>query len=258
MEDPRLPRDREGDRGQATPLMAAVVVFAGLLALGAARLGHAAAEMARARTAADAAALAGATGDRAGAVEVATENGGIVEHFRQVGTDVVVTVRVGRSAATARARPRSPVVAGVEVVDGMALPVPRSAVTASAWSRPHHDYPALDLPVPVGTTVAALAGGQSRWVTDGTCGVGLSIQVAPGVRYVYCHGSARTVADGATVRAGQAVFRSGNTGHSTGPHLHVGVFVEGRSVCPQPLFAAVLSGRLPPAWQALPTNGCSG
>jgi murein DD-endopeptidase MepM/ murein hydrolase activator NlpD len=250
--------DERGERGQAAPLMALVLVFAGVLALGAARLGRAAADRAQARTAADAAALAGAVGDRAGAEALALANGGRLVAYRTIEGDVLVTVRVGPAEASARARPRVRSVAGTEAVAGFALPIARDAVPVGAWRQPHHDRPALDLPAPIGTSVAALAGGRVRWVTDGACGIGVSIDIGPGVRYVYCHGAARTVPDGASVRAGQEVLRSGNTGRSTGPHLHLGLFVDGVASCPQPLLAALIDGRPPPDWRALRSARCVG
>lgn len=238
--------------------MAILVAFAAVLAFGAARLGFTAAELARARTAADASALAGALEGRGGAELLAQRNGGSVVSFRRVGTDVLVTVQVGRSRASARARPVFDVVDGVTVHGGAALPVPPNVVgPIGAWRRPHHDYPAADLPVPTGTPVGALAAGRVRWTDDSQCGIGISVEVEPGVRYVYCHGSARTVADGALVRPGQQVMRSGSTGHATGPHLHVGIFVDGRSVCPQPILTALVAGRPPAPWRALPTSGCT-
>lgn len=57
----------------------------------------------RAQTAADAAALAGVTGGRAGAVRLAAANDGTLVAWRLVGDDVVVTVEVGGHRASARA-----------------------------------------------------------------------------------------------------------------------------------------------------------
>lgn len=95
-------RDRE--RGQVTPLVAVVVLVVALVALGVARLGAGAVDAARARTAADAAALAGAAEGRAAADEVAAANGGRLVFYEALGTDVVVTVEVGQASVRARAR----------------------------------------------------------------------------------------------------------------------------------------------------------
>jgi murein DD-endopeptidase MepM/ murein hydrolase activator NlpD len=46
---------------------------------------------------------------------------------------------------------------------------------------------------------------------------------AAGHRYSYAHLEAPLVSKGATVRAGDAIGLTGNTGRSTGPHLHWGV-----------------------------------
>ena len=72
-----------------------------LLALG--RVAVAAVNAARARTAADAAALAGAQWGEAAASASAADNGGRLVRFTQLGADVLVTVEVGAASATARA-----------------------------------------------------------------------------------------------------------------------------------------------------------
>jgi hypothetical protein len=96
-------RRGSGDRGQAVPLVIAVVVIAavGVVAIG--RLAVGAVDAARARTAADAAALAGAREGRSAAAAVAGDNGGVLVHFVSTGVDVLVEVRVGRATARARA-----------------------------------------------------------------------------------------------------------------------------------------------------------
>jgi uncharacterized membrane protein len=67
-------------------------------------LGVLAIHRAQARTAADAAALAGAAEGRSGAQAVADANGAVLESFASLGDDVEVRVRVGSTHATARAR----------------------------------------------------------------------------------------------------------------------------------------------------------
>jgi hypothetical protein len=98
-----MTRRGAGDRGQALPLVVAVVAFVAVCVVGAGRLVGGAVDAARARTAADAAALAGAGDGRAAAAEMAAANGGVLVGFREAGDDVVVDVRVGSAVATARA-----------------------------------------------------------------------------------------------------------------------------------------------------------
>lgn len=71
-------------------------------------LGRATFERAEARTAADAAALAGAAEGPAAARELAATNGGVVLHLVEDGSGVTVTVQVGDAVATARAERLAP------------------------------------------------------------------------------------------------------------------------------------------------------
>ena len=93
---------------------------------------------------------------------------------------------------------------------------------------------------------------------SGLCGLGVVVRATDGGRYVYCHLSRIDVAAGAAVTTGSVLGLSGNTGHTTGPHLHVGVSsAAGTARCPQTLLLAVYDGATVPAPSALPTSGCS-
>jgi hypothetical protein len=96
-------RDRV-EAGQVAPLCAVIVLVAAGAMLLIAELGVLAVHRAHARTAADAAALAGAAEGRETAAQVAAANGAVLESFVVDGTDVQVRVRVGSTHATARAR----------------------------------------------------------------------------------------------------------------------------------------------------------
>ena len=91
------------DRGQATPLWAAVLVLAGLLLVPTGMLVRATVQRAEARSAADAAALAGALEGEGAARSVAEANGAEVLEYEGRGDLVEVTVVVGDRRATARA-----------------------------------------------------------------------------------------------------------------------------------------------------------
>lgn len=84
--------------------MAAAVLLVGAMVLALGRIGEAATDRAAARTAADAAALAGAADGREAAHDLAAANGGRLLEFRQVATDTWVRVRVGNAQAASRAR----------------------------------------------------------------------------------------------------------------------------------------------------------
>jgi hypothetical protein len=93
----------EDERGQAVPLAAALVAMAAMLVLGIGVMAHDVGDAGRARSAADAAALAGVEGDRAASASVAGANGGVLVSWSRVGRDVIVRVRVGAVTASARA-----------------------------------------------------------------------------------------------------------------------------------------------------------
>jgi len=94
----------QSDRGQLLPLYALVVLVACVAMLLLVRLGVIATHRAHARTAADAAALAGAAEGREAADKVAAANGAVMEPFEADGDEVEVRVRDDTSHATARAR----------------------------------------------------------------------------------------------------------------------------------------------------------
>lgn len=92
------------ERGSVLPLLALIMVLVGVVSLALGRIGGAAAESARARTAADAAALAGAAEGRDAAAALAGANGGRLVTYEQHGSDTRVVVAVGSAEATSRAR----------------------------------------------------------------------------------------------------------------------------------------------------------
>lgn len=98
------------DRGSALPVIAGVLVLVGLCGLGLTRLGVAVTDSARARTAADAAALAAVSGGEPAARALAAANGARLVRCVCAGDPVEVTVVVdsvnGDVEATARASAR--------------------------------------------------------------------------------------------------------------------------------------------------------
>ncbi len=137
-----------------------------------------------------------------------------------------------------------------------ALPLAKSALPRYRYERPHHDYPAADLPVWTGARVYAMCTGTVSYV-GGTCGLGLVITADDGALYRYCHLDSRAVAAGTRIQTGQFVGISGNTGNSTGPHLHIDIRYGGVQRCPQRMLLAVYEGTAVPHPSTLPTSGCT-
>ncbi len=100
--DPTSDGSPRRDRGSFMVVVAAIVVMAGLMAVALADLGVAVLERRSAQHAADAAALAGATGDRRAAATLAHHNGAVLVSFTRAHHDVTVVVE--RSGVRARAR----------------------------------------------------------------------------------------------------------------------------------------------------------
>ncbi len=91
----------------------------------------------------------------------------------------------------------------------------------------------LDYCLPLGSPVRVTADGVVTTV-EKQRGLGLVVKVnhGNGVMTVYGHLKSASVKKGQTVSRGDVIAASGNTGRSTGPHLHYEVRVDGRSVNP--------------------------
>jgi murein DD-endopeptidase MepM/ murein hydrolase activator NlpD len=87
-----------------------------------------------------------------------------------------------------------------------------------------HGTNAVDFGGAIGTTVRAAAAGEvivsksTGW--NGGYGQYIVIKHRNGTQTLYAHLSSNSVGVGATVEAGEVIGAMGNTGKSTGPHLH--------------------------------------
>ena len=95
--------------------------------------------------------------------------------------------------------------------------------------RPHNG---TDWSAPVGTAVKATADGVVVKAVSNHPTAGNYIEVRNGRRYVtrFLHLDSMNVKAGDKVKRGDVIARSGNTGLSTGPHLHYELYVNGRAV----------------------------
>ena len=96
--------------------------------------------------------------------------------------------------------------------------------------RPHNG---VDFGVPTGTPVIAPSDGVVEHVAFQARGAGRYIKVRHGhITTVYMHLSKPLVRAGQSVKKGERIALSGNTGGSTGPHLHYEFHINGRPVNP--------------------------
>lgn len=87
----------------------------------------------------------------------------------------------------------------------------------------------LDMGVPLGTSVHAIKGGTVLFVRYKQTGYGYHVAIDHGGGFVtmYAHCSEILVTEGQRVEAGDVIARSGSTGNSTGPHLHLETIQDG-------------------------------
>ncbi len=107
---------------------------------------------------------------------------------------------------------------------------PVSSGFGMRWGRLHAG---IDIPLPVGTGLRAAAAGRvviAGWT--GGYGNYTCIQHSGSLSTCYGHQSSIGVSVGQSVSQGQVIGASGNTGNSTGPHVHFEVRVNGSPVDP--------------------------
>jgi murein DD-endopeptidase MepM/ murein hydrolase activator NlpD len=107
----------------------------------------------------------------------------------------------------------------------MPSPAPKMKVT-NPYGKPNPIYKAgrhtgVDFGCPIGTPIVATTGGVvDRAGNDKAYGLYVRVMSNDNVAVYYCHLSKITVRINERVRTGHQVGLSGNTGMSTGPHLH--------------------------------------
>ena len=105
---------------------------------------------------------------------------------------------------------------------GFHMPTPSRVVTSNygrRWGRAHKG---LDIKVYIGDTIRAAFSGKVRIVKYEAAGYGkyIVIRHPNGLETIYGHLSKQLVTENEEVRAGDPIGLGGNTGRSTGSHLH--------------------------------------
>ena len=94
-------------------------------------------------------------------------------------------------------------------------------------------HPGIDIAAPLGTPVRAMAAGIVIFAgADGGFGRLVKISVGHSEVTMYAHLSARYVHVGEVIHKHELLGRVGDTGYSTGPHLHFEVTIHGAPINP--------------------------
>lgn len=94
----------------------------------------------------------------------------------------------------------------------------------------------VDICAPCGTPIYAVADATVVGINNAGSGYGLNVtlDLGNGIKVMYAHCNSIDVTYGQTVSAGEQIATVGNTGWSTGNHLHFEVIANGTKVDPQP------------------------
>ncbi|MGW7516024.1 murein hydrolase activator EnvC family protein [Streptomyces sp. NPDC054796] len=138
---------------------------------------------------------------------------------------VLLVAGAADTAVAAQTHPRAPGQAhALTHLGGWASPVAGGRVSQKygikgKWAAGHHT--GIDLAVPRGTPVRSVGSGTVVFAgRSGAYGKAVTIRMHDGHYTLFAHLSRITVQRGQHVRAGTLIGRSGNSGRTTGPHLH--------------------------------------
>lgn len=116
---------------------------------------------------------------------------------------------------------------------GLVWPAPGRITSPYGYRRGGEFHHGIDIGAPYGCEVLAVAAGTvtlAGW--HGNLGRCVIIDHGNGLESIYGHLSAVLVSVGDTVRQGAVIGRVGNTGRSTGAHLHLELHLNGKTVNP--------------------------
>ena len=118
------------------------------------------------------------------------------------------------------------------------MPTTNRVVTSNFGARWRRQHKGLDIKVYIGDTIRAAFDGKVRIVRYERRGYGnyVVIRHPNGLETIYAHMSKHLVGENEEVRAGQPIGLGGNTGRSTGSHLHFETRLCGVALNPALMF----------------------
>ena len=135
---------------------------------------------------------------------------------------------------------------------GLPLVRPVGGIVTSPYGRrrilnkkPRNHHGGVDFRAAVGTPVKAALPGRVVLTGDHYyAGESVYVDSGGGVISHYFHLDSIAVNEGDVISPGKTIGKSGNTGRSTGPHLHFGLSIAGQMVDSFPLFDTTIAGML--------------
>lgn len=121
---------------------------------------------------------------------------------------------------------------------GFCMPTPSRVITSNFGRRWGRWHKGLDIKVYIGDTIRAAFSGKVRIVAYEGKGYGnyIVIRHNNGLETIYGHLSKQLVSENEYVRAGEPIGLGGNTGRSTGSHLHFETRLCGVALNPALMF----------------------
>lgn len=118
------------------------------------------------------------------------------------------------------------------------MPTPSRVITSNFGARWGRQHKGLDIKVYIGDTIRAAFSGKVRMVKYEGKGYGkyVVIRHPNGLETIYAHMSKQLVRENQEVRAGDPIGLGGNTGRSTGSHLHFETRLCGVALNPALMF----------------------
>jgi murein DD-endopeptidase MepM/ murein hydrolase activator NlpD len=157
-----------------------------------------------------------------------------VENLQAESAQLMARIQAAQAQAQAQARSATGGTVPVRSSSGSGFVWPASGIVTSGfgwrWGRMHEG---LDIAAPSGSPISAATSGTviyAGWM--GGYGNLVVIDHGGGLATAYGHQSSIAVSSGSQVSQGQTIGYVGSTGHSTGPHLHFEVRVNGSAVDP--------------------------
>ena len=121
---------------------------------------------------------------------------------------------------------------------GFHMPTPSRVITSNFGARWGRQHKGLDIKVYIGDTIRAAFSGKVRIVKNEPRGYGKYVVIRHynGLETYYAHMSKQLVSEDQEVRAGEPIGLGGNTGRSTGSHLHFETRLCGVALNPALMF----------------------